>query len=273
MTGWLAGSRALVVGGGSGIGRAVVDAFVAEGARVAVLEKSRAKCDALRGDGAGVAVLEGDATTWAANVAGVELAVSAFGGLDVLVNCVGVFDFYRGLRTLDADLLESAFGEMFVTNVRTHLYSVKAAAEPLLASRGSVVLTESTSAYYPDRGGVLYVSSKFAVRGLVASLASEFAPHVRVNAVAPGGTVNTDLRGLDALGQHERRLDDTPRREAELAERLPLRIALSPSDHAWSYVFLASRRARGITGDVLHSDGGFGLHHGEGKSAARVEAD
>jgi NAD(P)-dependent dehydrogenase (short-subunit alcohol dehydrogenase family) len=270
VTGWLAGARALVVGGGSGIGRAVVHAFVEEGARVAVLERSRAKCGALRDDPAGLAVLEGDATTWAANVAAVQLAVSEFGGLDVLVNCVGVFDFYRGLRTLDVNVLEPAFEEMFAINVKTHLYSVKAAAEPLLAARGSIVLTESTSAYYPDRAGVLYVSSKFAVRGLVASLAYELAPDVRVNAVAPGGTVNTDLRGLRALGLHERRLDDTPRREAELAERLPLRIALSPSDHAWSYVFLASRRARGITGDVLHSDGGFGLHHGQGKTAAAV---
>lgn len=268
MTGWLVGSRALVVGGGSGIGRAVVQAFIEEGARVAVLEKSRAKCDALRGEGAGLAVLEGDATTWAANVAAVGLAVSEFGGLDVLVNCVGVFDFYQGLRTLDPGVLEPAFEEMFASNVKTHLYSVKAAAQPLLAARGSIVLTESTSAYYPGRGGVLYVSSKFAVRGLVASLAHEFAPDVRVNAVAPGGTVNTDLGGLRALGQHERRLDDTPGRAAELAERLPLRIALSPSDHAWSYVFLASRRARGITGDVLHSDGGFGLQHGPGQPAA-----
>lgn len=185
MTGWLAGSRALVVGGGSGIGRAVVQAFIEEGARVAVLEKSRAKCDALRDEGAGLAVTEGDATTWAANVAAVGLAVSEFGGLDVLVNCVGVFDFYQGLRTLDAGVLDPAFEEMFASNVKTHLYSVKAAAQPLLAARGSIVLIESTSAYYPGRGGVLYVSSKFAVRGLVASLAHEFAPDVRVNAVAP----------------------------------------------------------------------------------------
>jgi NAD(P)-dependent dehydrogenase (short-subunit alcohol dehydrogenase family) len=106
---------------------------------------------------------------------------------------------------------------------------------------------------------VLYVSSKFAVRGLITALAHELAPHIRVNGVAPGGTLGTDLRGLESLGWRDRRLDDRPDREAELAARVPLRVALSGADHAWSYVFLASDRARGITGDVVHPDGGIGI--------------
>jgi phthalate 3,4-cis-dihydrodiol dehydrogenase len=105
----------------------------------------------------------------------------------------------------------------------------------------------------------LYVSSKFAVRGLVTSLAYELAPEIRVNGVAPGGTLNTDLRGLSSLGLENRRLDDTPSREADLAGRVPLRVALSGEDHAWSYVFLASDRSRGITGDVVHPDGGIAV--------------
>jgi NAD(P)-dependent dehydrogenase (short-subunit alcohol dehydrogenase family) len=261
MTGWLGGSRALVVGGGSGIGRAVVDAFLDEGARVAVLEKSPAKCAQLRAAEESIVVIEGDATTWAANTTAVNRAVAEFGGIDVLVNCVGVFDFYQGLRAIDSELIEAAFEEMFAVNVKAQMYSVKAAASALAAVGGRVVLTESTSAYYPDRGGVLYVSSKFAVRGLVASLAYELAPEVRVNGVAPGGTMDTDLRGLDTLGLGERRLADSPGRAQELARRVPLRVALTPADHAWSYVFLASERSRGITGDVLHSDGGVGLRH------------
>jgi NAD(P)-dependent dehydrogenase (short-subunit alcohol dehydrogenase family) len=106
---------------------------------------------------------------------------------------------------------------------------------------------------------VLYVSSKFAVRGLVAALAQELAPQIRVNGVAPGGTLNTDLRGLSTLGQHSTRLDDTPNRARDLAARTPLNVALSGEDHAWSFVFLASDRSRGITGDTIHPDGGFGL--------------
>ncbi len=259
MTGWLAGRRALVVGAGSGIGRAVVDAFRSEGAQVAVLERDEGKCAALSAEIPGLPVVVGDATTREANERAVATAVGAFGGLDVLVNCVGVFDFYRGLADLDADRIDDAFDEIFRANVKSHLHAVKAALPALRASRGTVLLTESTSAYFPGRGGVLYVSTKFAVRGLVTALAHELAPDIRVNGVAPGGTLNTDLRGLGSLGLDDRRLNDAPDRAAELAARVPLQVALSGADHAWSYVFLASERARGITGDVVHSDGGIGV--------------
>jgi NAD(P)-dependent dehydrogenase (short-subunit alcohol dehydrogenase family) len=257
MTGWLDGRRALVVGAGSGIGRAVLDAFRAEGAQVAVLERDKAKCAALREQIPGLPVVTGDATTREANESAVHTAVSAFGGLDVLVNCVGIFDFYRGLGDLDAGVIDEAFDEMFAVNVKSHLHSVKAALPALQHRGGSVILTESTSAYYPGRGGVLYVSSKFAVRGLVTALACELAPDIRVNGVAPGGTLSTDLRGLASLGLGDRRLGGTPGRAAELAGRVPLNVALSGADHAWSYVFLASARSRGITGDVIHPDGGI----------------
>ncbi|OBK13793.1 3-(cis-5,6-dihydroxycyclohexa-1,3-dien-1-yl)propanoate dehydrogenase [Mycobacterium asiaticum] len=260
MTGWLDGKRALVVGGGSGIGRAVVDAFGAEGAKVAVLERDPAKCERLRDELPAVAVVEGDATTRAANDRAVAAAVESFGGLDTLVNCVGVFDFYKGIDDIGADDLSAAFDEMFRTNVLSHLQSVKAALTALRAAAvSSIVLTESTSAYYPGRGGVLYVPSKFAVRGLVTALAHDLAPHIRVNGVAPGGTLHTDLRGLASLGLDGVRLDDSPDRATDLAARTPLNVALSGADHAWSYVFLASDRSRGITGETIHPDGGFRL--------------
>ncbi|OBB85586.1 3-(cis-5,6-dihydroxycyclohexa-1,3-dien-1-yl)propanoate dehydrogenase [Mycobacterium colombiense] len=260
MTGWLEGRRALIVGAGSGIGRAVVAAFGAEGANVAVLERDPSKCDALRQQLPQVPVVEGDATTHEANDRAVAAAVDAFGGLDTLVNCVGVFDFYRGVGDIEADALADAFDEMFRTNVLSHLQSVKAAIPALRRARGSsIVLTESASSFYPGRGGVLYVSSKFAVRGLVSALAHELAPDIRVNGVAPGGTLNTDLRGLSSLGLDETRLDDSPDRARDVAARTPLHVALTGEDHAWSYVFLASERSRGITGETVRPDGGFGL--------------
>ncbi len=260
MTGWLEGKRALVVGAGSGIGRAVVAAFGAEGANIAVLERDSRKCDALRQQLPQVPVVEGDATTREANDRAVAAATDAFGGLDTLVNCVGVFDFYRGVGDIDADALPDAFDEMFRTNVLSHLQSVKAAIPALRSASGSsIVLTESASSFYPGRGGVLYVSSKFAVRGLVSALAHELAPDIRVNGVAPGGTLNTDLRGLSSLGLDETRLDDSPDRARDVAARTPLHVALTGEDHAWSYVFLASQRSRGITGETVRPDGGFGL--------------
>jgi NAD(P)-dependent dehydrogenase (short-subunit alcohol dehydrogenase family) len=260
MTGWLAGRRALVVGAGSGIGRAVVDAFLAEGARVAVLERDVDKSKALSEALPEVPVTVGDATDRAANEEAVARAVAAFGGLDVLVSCVGIFDYYRSLEDLDTDVLDPAFDEMFHTNVKSLLHSVKAALPALKESgSASVVLTESTSGYYPGRGGVLYLASKFAVRGVVIALAHDLAPEVRVNGVAPGGTLNTDLRGLPSLGLSDRSLGDTPNRAPEMAARVPLQVALSAEDMAWSYVFLASQRSRGITGTAVHPDGGAGV--------------
>ena len=260
MTGWLAGKRALIVGAGSGIGRATVDAFLAEGAQVAVLEHDSDKCAALHQQLPDTPVIEGDATTRAANDEAVRVAVDVFGGLDTLVNCVGIFDFYRGVQDIPVERIDEAFDEMFRINVLSHIHSVKAAAAALMAQDGaSIVLTESTSSFYPGRGGMLYVSSKFAVRGLVTALAHELAPRIRVNGVAPGGTLNTDLRGLDSLDLGTRRLDAAPNRARDLAARTPLGVALSGHDHAWSYVFLASHRSRGITGETIHPDGGFGL--------------
>ena len=121
-------------------------------------------------------VVEGGATTLGDNRRAVEAALDAYAGLDILVSTVGVFDFYRGIDELDEDVLEAAFEEMFATNVRSQLCGVKAALPALEASGGNVVLTASTSSFFPGRGGVLYVSSKFAVRGLVIALAHELAP-------------------------------------------------------------------------------------------------
>lgn len=151
MTGWLDSKRALVVGAGSGIGRAVVDAFTAEGAKVAVLERDSGKCDTLRQQLPAVPVIEGDATSRAANDRAVAATVEAFGGLDTLINCVGIFDFYKGIGDIAADDLDAAFEEMFRTNVLSHLQSVKAAIPALQAEAGSsIVLTESASSFYPD---------------------------------------------------------------------------------------------------------------------------
>lgn len=257
-SGRLDGKRALIVGAGSGIGRGVHDAFLAEGARVASLEIDEAKCAALAAASDGP-VLRGDATDDATVRSAVTATVNTFGGLDTLVHCVGLFDFYLGLGEIPDDRFDDAFREVMDVNVRSALLAVRAAAEPLRASRGSVILTASTSSFTAGRGGILYVASKFAVRGCVVSLANELAPEIRVNGVAPGGTVGTDLRGLRALDQHDRSLGAAPDRADSIRRRSPLDVALDPADHAASYVFLASDDARGMTGRFLHPDGGANL--------------
>ena len=200
----LTGKRALVVGAGSGIGRAVHDAFIAGGAAVAVLERDPDKSASLRSAHPDTIVVTGDATSPDDNAAAVAAALDAHGGLDVLVNCVGIFDFYRGIRDLGRDELLAAFDELFRVNVASQLLGGAGRARPVdrvpRLHRADVL----DVGLLPGRGGVLYVASKFAVRGLVVALAHELAPDVRVNGVAPGGTMGTDLRGPTALGLDRR---------------------------------------------------------------------
>lgn len=254
----LAGNRALIIGAGSGIGRGVHDAFLAEGASVGSLELDARKCESLAAASAGP-VIRGDATSADDNDTAVAAMVDAFGGIDTLVSCVGLFDFHLGLGELPRDALDDAFAEVMNVNVRSMLLAVRAAIEPLRTHRGSVILTGSTSSFMPGRGGVLYVASKFAVRGCVESLAHELAPEIRVNGVAPGGTHSTDLRGLRSLGLHERSLGQEPDRAESIRQRSRLGVALGPADHAECYVFLASAASRGMTGRFIHSDGGANL--------------
>jgi NAD(P)-dependent dehydrogenase (short-subunit alcohol dehydrogenase family) len=257
MAGWLDGKAALVVGGGSGVGLGVVEAFMEEGAAVCVLELSPDKCGDL--EGLGVRAVQGDATSVADGTRAVDEALGAFGRLDALVVSVGIFDYYSRLEDIEADRLAAAFDEAFHVNVLSHLVTAQAAMPSLRAAHGSITFTLSTSSFYPGRGGALYVGSKFALRGLVTQLAHELAPDIRVNGVAPGGTLSTDMRGLRTLGMDERRLGDAPDRAAELSARTPLKVALAPADHAGAYVLLASERARGITGTIINSDGGIGV--------------
>lgn len=251
----LAGKRALIIGAGSGIGRGVHDAFVAHGARVGTLEIDPLKCESLTEATTGP-VLQGNATSAQDNDAAVAAMLDAFGGIDTVVSCVGLFDYRLGLTEIPGEALDDAFAEAMDVNVRSMLLAVRASIEPLRSSRGSVILTGSTSSFVPGRGGVLYVASKFAVRGCVVALAHELAPEVRVNGVAPGGTAGTDLRGLRSLGLDDRSLGREPDRAESIRRRSPLDVALGAHEQAGSYVFLASDEARGMTGRFLHSDGG-----------------
>ena len=226
---------------------------------MAVLELDAAKAEDLRGLGDRVLALHGDATSAGGTGELVEAAVARWGRLDVVATFAGIFDHYRRLEDIPREALGRAFDEIFAVNVRSALLVVQAALPALRAARGCVVLTLSTSSFYAGRGGPLYVASKFAARGLVTQLAHELAPEIRVNGVAPGGTLDTDLRGPRSLGSDGERLGDRPGRRAELEARTPLHIALTPAHHAGAYVFLASDAASGITGEVIRSDGGIGV--------------
>ena len=145
--GWLEGDVALVTGGGSGIGRGVVEVFLEEGARVAVLEKDRKKVEDLKRLGERVVPVVGDVTSLEDNERAVERAVSRFGRLDTLVCCAGVFDGFVSLLEFPKERLGDSFEEIFGVNVKGYILATKAALPQLLRNRGSVIYTTSHAAY------------------------------------------------------------------------------------------------------------------------------
>lgn len=259
--GWLDDSVAIVTGGESGIGRAVVNRYLAEGARgVVVVDRNADGLSALAAENPRIKTLPGDVRDYTIHAAAVALAQKAFGKLDILVGNAGVFDFHRPLKSYTPETLAATFEEIFTINLRGYLYAAMAARDALLASKGCMIFTASVAGMHAGGGGILYTSSKHAIVGMIRQLAAEFAPDVRVNGVGPGGTL-TNLRGTSALGHEGRSLAD---KRAESAERIgnsvPLRFAQEPEDHTGLYVLLASRtNARAITGEILMSDGGIGI--------------
>lgn len=248
---------AMVTGGASGLGRAVTQRFVAEGARVVVLDRSEARLaeltaqypDHVRG-------VAGDVRDLAVNKRAVADAVAAFGRLDVLVANAGIWDYGRALVDLPEDRIDEAFDELIGINVKGYLLAAKAAQSALVASRGSMIFTVSNAGFYPDGGGPLYTASKHAVVGLIRQLAFECAPHVRVNGVAPGA-IATDLRGPRALDMADRSIGDVLKPEM-LAGGLPIDRLPAPEDYAAAFVFLAAGAESGhATGSIINIDGGF----------------
>lgn len=245
------GSSVLVTGGGAGLGRALVDRFVAEGAAVTVLDRSEVRLADLRErHGDAVRTQLGDVTSAESHVAAVETAVEAFGGVDTLIANAGLWDFSRPFAEMTVDELDRGFRELFDVNVKGYLLAARAALDELRKACGSVILTLSNASFYPMGGGVLYTASKHAGVGLVRQLAFELAPDVRVNAVAPGGMA-TELSGPKALGLEAQSIGAMPIRDY-LARFSALELAPEPEDYVAAYLLLASRRdSRITTGAVL----------------------
>lgn len=260
--GWLENTVALVTGAGSGLGRAIVARFVAEGAQVGVLEINADKADTLRAEfGNRVSVTVGDATKFADNERAVNVTVAAFGRLDVFVGNAGLWDYSMSLERMPVEAIGAAFDELFALNVKGYLLGAKAALPALRQTQGSIIFTASNASFYPAGGGPLYTASKHAVVGLVRQLAYELAPDIRVNAVAPGG-MSTDLRGPSALGQADRSISSLPMGRI-MEDFTALRRAIDPSDYTGHYVLLASREnSLTVTGSVHVCDGGVGVRGG-----------
>jgi len=256
----LADHVVLVTGGGSGLGLGVARRARDHGARIAIVEIDPAKCEALRGEfGENALVIEGDcATLETLNRA--EAAIrERFGRLDALLGMQGIFDGNLPLGQIAPERLDHLFDELFRVNVKGHVLAARVFRDLLIASEGAIVLTSSTAAYAADGGGAVYTATKGAIVALVQQLAYEFAPHVRVNGVAPAGIGGSQLRGPASLGLEGQRQSDIPRdaflakfRSISLLTELP-----SAEDYAIPYLFLASKENRIMTGQTLVADQGL----------------
>ncbi|MCU1373696.1 MAG: 3-(cis-5,6-dihydroxycyclohexa,3-dien-yl)propanoate dehydrogenase [Actinomycetia bacterium] len=259
MTGRLDERSAVVTGGASGIGRAVVRRFLAAGARVTVVDRDIVQLRAMEVEGNGrVATVAGDVRDRATHDQAIDTTIERWGSLDTYVANAGIYDYLRPVEAMDGPTLAALMTEVYEVNVVGALVGVQAALPYLRETGGSVIFTASSSSTYAGGGGVAYVAAKHALLGAMRQLAYELQPDVRVNAVAPGGTV-TELAGSAALGHGDRHLAASPRLLGAMATGIPLGFVAEPDDHAALYELLASDDARFITGTVLASDGGLAV--------------
>ena len=243
----LNGAVAVVTGASRGIGFAIAQRFVAEGARVCITGRDAAALETAVKDLGGPEVAigvagKGDDADHRAAV--IDTVLGAFGPVTVLVNNIGINPAYGPLGALDL----GAARKMFDVNVLGTLGWVQEALRGGLAEAGgSIVNISSVSGVRPAPGIAFYGVTKAALIHLTEELAVELAPRVRVNAVAPA-VVKT--RFATALYEG---------REEQVAATYPMRRLGVPEDVAGAVSFLCSPDAAWITGQTLVSDGGVTL--------------
>jgi NAD(P)-dependent dehydrogenase (short-subunit alcohol dehydrogenase family) len=245
VTGRMAGRRAIVTGGASGIGLATARRLRAEGAGVALLDR-RADALALAGV-ADVLRVVCDVRSPDEVAGAVAQAASALGGpADVLVNAAGI---YRIAPLLDIPCDE--WDDVLAVNLRGSFLAARAVARALIEAGqpGAIVSIASTAALVADAGepSAHYNASKAGVLALTRQMAVEWARHgIRANAVCPGVIDTPMLRAMD----------DPAAGAAYLESRVPQQRLGTPDEVAAVIVFLASDDAAYLTGAAVAVDGG-----------------
>ena len=252
--GKLNNKAALVTGGARGIGAAIVEAYVAEGARVAVADvdlKSATETAARHGDSAFAVGL--DVTKAASIEAAVEAAASRFGGLDILVNNAGVFDMGPIV-----EVTEASYDKIFAVNVKGLFFTLQAAAKRMIAQgRGGKIINMASQA--GRRGEALvaiYCASKAAVISLTQSAGLDLIQYkINVNGIAPG-VVDTPMWGhVDSLfAKYEKR--PLGEKKRLVGEAVPYGRMGLPDDYRGPAVFLASADSDYVVAQTLNVDGG-----------------
>jgi NAD(P)-dependent dehydrogenase (short-subunit alcohol dehydrogenase family) len=254
-SGELAGKTAVLIGASRGIGRAVAEAFAAEGATVVVngrdpeaVERTVAELAASGATALGLAGSAADPEFVDELVAG---TVSAFGGIDVLVNCAGTAE-PPGSSILDIGVAD--WHALLDSHLTSTFLTCRAVVPVMVAGGGGTVVNTSSHAFTGMYGGTGYAAGKGGVNSLTYALAAELAEHqVRVNAICPGARTRLSTgaayeASIDAL--HRRGLLDDVVREASLRPADPAYVASA-------YVYLAGARSAPLTGQLLAAAGGY----------------
>lgn len=237
---------AIVTGGSRGIGYAIVEGFLAEGASVVLCASRQETADravAKLKEAHPDAVVEGiwpNLSDYAQVKESFDKVAQKYGRIDILVNNAGVSE-----STPFSKYTEEIMDRVFDLNIKGVYNCTKAACAYMEEQKSGVILnTSSMVSIYGQPSGIAYPTSKFAVNGFTLSLARELGPKgIRVNAVAPGIT-NTDM------------MQAVPKEVIEpMIAQIPLRRMGEPEDIANAFVFLASEKASYISGVVLSVDG------------------
>lgn len=242
----LAGKTAFITGGNSGIGFTTAKLFVAEGAKVAITGRDKAKLDkAVAELGANAIGIVADATDIPATERAVAAAVAKFGKLDIVFANAGI-----GGNTPVGGTSLDMFEKVLKTNVTAVFFTVQAAL-PHLNDNASIVLNGSVISVLGNPGYAAYAASKAGVRAMARVMASELSPRgIRVNVVSPGATATPIWDSVaptaEAFNAFEKRLSQT----------IPLGRMGKPEEVAKTVLFLASDDSSNVQGAEIFVDGG-----------------
>jgi NAD(P)-dependent dehydrogenase (short-subunit alcohol dehydrogenase family) len=261
-----------VVGAANGIGREVARLAAARGAHVVVADRDIEGAIRVQAELAGLTSAEFtcatsvDITDRKSIRAALDVAVGAFGGVDILVNTAALF-----ATSHDGEITDEQWALTLDVNVTANYWLANEVASIFAEQglHGQVVFTSSANAVVAKRGSEAYDVSKAALSHLVRELAISLAPNVRVNAIAPatvvkGSTmfprdrVRASLKKYEIPFQESFSDEELRSRLAQFyAERTLTHKAIDPADCAEAILFLASPRARCTTGHVIPVDGGL----------------
>ena len=250
----LEGKVALVTGGARGIGRAICEAYLREGARVAIADRLVTDAQETAGElGSNAMVVAMDVTDLSQITSGVAAVEAKWGGIDILVNNAGIFN----MSPLEEITVED-YRRQYDVNVAGTIFTAQAVVKGMKArGKGGAIINFASQAGRRGEANVtIYCSTKAAVISVTQSLALELAKdNIRVNAIAPG-VIDTPMWDVvDAkFAKYENRPIGEKKRLVGLA--VPIGRMGVPDDIVGPCVFLASQEARYVTAQTLNVDGG-----------------